>query len=255
MTDQNKPPKTLKDHLLQMLRDPIWQAIGVVVAILSLIVAIIAIRDQPPPSPTQPALVASSPSDTPVPTATAVPPTDTPAPTLAATPTRVIDFGATQTEAILQRSADILELTNMAFLVESTHIMETWTAAAVPTATNTTTPTLSPTNTAIPLPTRTPQPTQLPTATYDVASQMTGNHPFPCEGQIVSSEVTILNVLHASPSDRSPFRQPVQPGITVIIQEISEGSRETWYKIADINNKFLGWISVDYLVQPISCPK
>jgi hypothetical protein len=100
------------------------------------------------------------------------------------TATQVINFSATQTEAILQRTADVLEQTSKAMLVENTQISETATARAIPTMTNTpsSTPTaIEPTVTITPTfsPTQTYIPTPFPSTTFDATHTEGSNLSFP----------------------------------------------------------------------------
>ncbi|MEO8611126.1 MAG: toll/interleukin-1 receptor domain-containing protein [Chloroflexota bacterium] len=194
----------------------------------------------PPTSTSSPTLtVTLSPTPTPV-------PTDTPTATFTvpqeSTATPVIDFGATATEALLQRTADAQQAMNAALLAENTHIAETATAYALPTATN--------------APEASPSPTQPPTVTPFVPTAI-ATAGYPCDATVVSRTVgaTYLNVVRDLPRPNANLQAPIQANSPIKVQrKIDETTEQSWYQISDQKNTRLGWIPVEFVVLSEDCP-
>lgn len=185
--ESSKPiPLTLKDKLLVLARDPMWQMIGVIVAVVTLAWAVytfyvgdsvpgsatltptitaVAFVSTPTPTlqrvptytPTKIILPTDTPTSTPTltPTNTPVPPTETPTPT----PTDTPNTAATQTA--------IAEIVMGSISSTQTAEAKNWTPTPPPTRIPTSTPTRRATATPKPA-TQTPEPTvtRIPTSTH-----------------------------------------------------------------------------------------
>ena len=223
-TTQSQPRSRLSEGAL----------VAIITGIFAVIVAVIGILPNLPPFAAQPtATIAATYTDSPSPTDTTISPTDTPAPSNTPIPTVVIqpsttativyDLSVTQTEAILQRTADVIQQTNAAMFAESTQIAQTAAALAMPTRTNS------------------PLPMQTPTA------------PITCEGTIVVSTGTdnSLNQVRSTPQRNAPPRPAVMQGATVTITAKQASNGEEWYQISYSSNR--GWIPAEYVEPASNC--
>ncbi len=118
-------------------------------------------------------------------------------------------------------------------------------------------PTVEPTVTSVPPSLVIPSPipptmTSSPTNTLQTSQQPITALSYPCSANVVSSDVTILNVVRADASENAPLVNPVRPNATVLLLGYVKTSSK-WYQIRYDDAKSIGWIPAEYIITSVKC--
>lgn len=263
---KNLPPPSFGKRLIETLRDPFWQGIGVIVATL----IAVAIWFVPDWGSFRAAVLQTTPTSaaTTIPSATTIAPVAA-AVVLTATPTVVVTDTVTpmptETTVPTANSSETATETSVSTATDTPVATSTSTITEIPTPTDTVT--LNPTDTVVPA---TPTDTSSPKATHIVTEALppaANEAPMPTGTSLPEvaefpyfTEITSprgyeqVTYIFQRAETTSPKRAAQPTGTKVKVTIRSKGS-EVLYEIYDLSGLWLGWIPCQYLLLTPYCPQ